>query len=158
MITCEFENGSKNSLRHAVVDSIIYRDGKILMAKRAKNMAKEPGKYALPGGFVDRNETVKQTAMRETKEETGYEAIKAEFLFVITNPDRSGDDRQNIAFVYQVDVGEKVTDFDGEVEEIKWFDINDLPPKEEIAFDHLEMINIFIEHKLKGGHRPIIFD
>jgi len=168
MITCEFENGikSRKGLRHAVVDAVIFRDNKVLLVRRAKNMAREAGKYAIPGGYVDRDETTKQTAMREVQEETGYSATSAEFLFAITGPDRlvvpgpgrSIDDRQNICFVYQVEVGEKNAEFDGEVEEIKWFDVDKLPPSEEMAFDHMEIIQQFVNYKIKGEPRPIIFD
>ncbi|MBZ9572943.1 NUDIX domain-containing protein [Patescibacteria group bacterium] len=57
--------------RIQVVDTIIEKDGKILMLKR--NF--EPGKNNLDllGGFVDKGETVKQAAIREVKEETGFD-------------------------------------------------------------------------------------
>lgn len=43
--------------------------GEILFIQRANG--KEKGKWSLPGGYVDRGESSRQAAQRETKEETG---------------------------------------------------------------------------------------
>lgn len=56
------------SERIAIVDTIIERDGKILMVKRNYHPV---GKLDFPGGFVDTGETIEQAAIRESKEETG---------------------------------------------------------------------------------------
>jgi len=54
-----------------VVCAVINKEGKILIAKR--NL--EPGKnrWALPGGFVERDETPEDACLRELKEETGID-------------------------------------------------------------------------------------
>ena len=44
-------------------------EGKILMVQRGYGRKK--GKWSLPGGFVDRGESRKRAAYRETREETG---------------------------------------------------------------------------------------
>ena len=51
--------------------SIIEREGKVLMVKRAI----EPGYglWSIPGGYVDRGEVVEEAAVREVWEETGLE-------------------------------------------------------------------------------------
>lgn len=53
------------------VDAVITCGDYVLLIKRGK----EPGKgmFALPGGFVEENETLQQAAIRETKEETGID-------------------------------------------------------------------------------------
>ncbi|MFT3997436.1 MAG: NUDIX domain-containing protein [Asticcacaulis sp.] len=50
-------------------DSVIYRDGTILLIQRAHI----PGKdlWALPGGFVETDETLMAASLREVAEETG---------------------------------------------------------------------------------------
>ena len=51
--------------------SIIERDGKVLMVRRAI----EPGYglWSIPGGYVDRGEVVEEAAVREVWEETGLQ-------------------------------------------------------------------------------------
>ena len=42
------------------------------------------GCFALPGGFVNPDETVDQAAKRELEEETGYRAAKMELLITVS--------------------------------------------------------------------------
>jgi 8-oxo-dGTP pyrophosphatase MutT (NUDIX family) len=54
--------------------NVIVRKGdRILFLQRAKNSKMEPGKLCLPGGHIDKGETVKQAAQRELKEEANIE-------------------------------------------------------------------------------------
>lgn len=145
MISCEFEDGGKASLRHVVVDTIVTKGNQILLAKRASHLS-SPGKYGLIGGFVDRDETATQAVAREILEETGYSST-VEFLFcIVDNPQRPQEDRQNIAFVYVARAGEKTGEPDNESKEIAWFDLDNLPPKESFAFDHYEDIERYKQH------------
>lgn len=48
----------------------------------------EGGKWALPGGFVNENETSYETALRELKEETGVEQIHLQHFGVYDRPGR----------------------------------------------------------------------
>jgi len=47
------------------------KDGRVLMVQRSMSPAK--GSWCLPGGFMEMNETPKETAIRECKEESGFE-------------------------------------------------------------------------------------
>jgi len=89
MIKCRFENGNKASLRHVTVGVILLNEShkKILLVKRAAFLT-NPGKYAVPGGFLDRDETSKEGALREVKEETGYEARIINLFRVNDDPNR----------------------------------------------------------------------
>ena len=51
------------------VSAVIFRDGKILLVRRAKSPAK--GFYSLPGGRVEFGETLHAALHREVDEETG---------------------------------------------------------------------------------------
>lgn len=140
MIDCEFEEGFKANLRHCVVDTIVTNStGQILLIKRAAHMNKGAGLWALPGGFVDRDETTIDAARREVLEETGYELQSIVRVAVIDDPKR-GDDRQNIAFVHKGIVGEKVQEPDDESEDMRWFTKSSLPKANQIAFDHAQLI------------------
>jgi len=144
MITCQFENDGKDSLRHVVVDVLVIDGNKILLVKRTGKLL-ETGKWALPGGFLDRDETCEQGAKREVKEETGYEILIIKLMRVVDNPDRPKEDRQNVSFVYLAKPTEKTGVADQESSEMKWFDLDKLPAVEEIAFDHYDNIKIYRE-------------
>jgi len=146
MITCQFEKGPKTSLRHVVVDALIIDENKILLIKRAEHLI-NGGKYALPGGYLDRDETAQQAVVREVMEETGYK-VKVEKLFtIIDNPNRPQEDRQNVAFIYEVRSLGKVGEHDpSEVLDVKWYDLEKLPSKADFAFDHFQTI---LEYKKK---------
>ena len=51
------------------VSAAIFRDGKILLVRRARSPAK--GSYSLPGGRVEFGETLHTALHREVDEETG---------------------------------------------------------------------------------------
>lgn len=139
MISCTFENGHKVSLRHVVVDAIVVNKNKILLIKRASHLS-NGGKWAIPGGFLDRDETCDQAIVREVEEETGLSAKSPKLLKVIDNPNRKNEDRQNVTFVYQIETSGKINVDPKEVTEARWFDINNLPKEEDFAFDHFEII------------------
>lgn len=54
---------------HNTTDALVIKSGCILLVKRKFHPGKN--KYALPGGFIDENESIKQSVLRELKEETG---------------------------------------------------------------------------------------
>jgi len=51
------------------VSAAIFRDGKVLLVRRARSPAK--GFYSLPGGRVEFGESLHQALAREVEEETG---------------------------------------------------------------------------------------
>jgi len=144
MIKCILENGQETSFRHVTADVIVLNDNnEILLIKRAKNLINGE-KYAIPGGFVDRDETVREAGIREVLEETGYKVEPFLLLRVADNPNRPQENRQNIAFIYVAKIkgGKKV--LNDEVSEISWFNLNQLPNKNQFAFDHYENIQLYI--------------
>lgn len=60
-----------------VVNSIVELDGKILLLKRDRKFG--TGKWSLPGGYMDRGETVEGAAEREAREECGVK-IRIKYL------------------------------------------------------------------------------
>lgn len=68
-------------------------DLKIMLIQRSMTDSEgrpnmEAGKWALPGGFVDPNETAFQSAVRELREETGVDHIHLEHFGVYDKPGR----------------------------------------------------------------------
>ncbi|MDD3284410.1 MAG: NUDIX hydrolase [Patescibacteria group bacterium] len=156
MINCEFEDGNKTSLRHVTVNAIVVRDNKVLMGKRGPVSVLEIGKWGLPGGFMERDETLKQTIKRETQEETGWIIKNLELLTIIDNPNRPAEDRQNLSFVYIAQADKKVSEIDGENLEIRWFDLDSLPEKELIAFDFYENLQLYKKYLKEKFTLPIL--
>lgn len=140
-LTCIFENGTKARLRHAVVDALVIKDDQILLVKRAKNSLVEPGKYVLPGGFMDHDESAAKAAMREVLEETGYQVKSTTLFMLIDQPRLKGDARQNVTLIHLVTVGAKIQSPDHEIESTTWFPLDQLPQK--IGFDHADIIKTY---------------
>lgn len=156
MINCEFENGNRANLRHVTIDALVVNDrqDKLLLEKRADNLL-QGGKWCLPGGFLERNETISEAVRREIKEETGYDTDNVKLFRINDNPDRKGEDRQNVTFVFLVTVLEKTGSSDDEVEKIKWFEFDKLPPEQEFAFDHHENVRLYLDHKQQQTGLPL---
>ena len=134
---------------------IILKENKILLGKRAEKII-EGGKWGLAGGFADRGETLKAAAVREVFEETGYRVKNLILLSIVDEPNRPNDaDRQNIAFVFFCDAGEKEGNPDCEVAGQQWFPFDGLPNKDEIAFDHYEFIQLYLRYKKENFSLPV---
>lgn len=142
MITCYFGGSEKKvHLRHVVVDMLVIENNKILLVKRGgEDWYLEKGKWALPGGYLDRDETGEQAAVREAREETGYDCQAVKLLWVNDNPNRRHEDRQNVGLIYLMNPVKKVSGHDSEIDEVEWFELDNLPPAEQMAFDHLATI------------------
>jgi len=155
MITCAFENGNKASLRHASVDTIVLRGDELLLVKRTAKLL-EGGKWGLAGGYVDRDETLAQAAEREVFEETGWKVKGLTLLTIRDNPDRPKEDRQNISFVYFCQAARQTGKPDWESDEIRWFPITDVPPQQEMAFDHAGNIDLYKKYLRENLDLPIL--
>lgn len=150
MITCTFENGHHASLRHVVVHAIAEYDAKLLLIQRSTSLSLEGGKWALPGGFLDRDETAEQAVLRELREESGWEGEVISLFRINTNPNRPHEDRQNVALDFLVRPVTQAGSMDHETTGVEWIDIDHLPKLASLAFDHGESI----EHYLKFRKNP----
>ncbi len=155
MIICTFEKGNKASLRHIVVHAIVESQEKLLLEKRAGDLL-ETGKWALPGGFLDRDETAAQCILRELKEETGLVGEIVSLFRVNTNPDRPKEDRQNVALEFIIKPLSEKIEAKMEVSKVEWIPFEKLLPFEEFAFDHGETIKLYLEYRKKPFVLPII--
>lgn len=142
MINCMFENGSPANLRHAVVDTLVIKNEKILMVKRAERLL-DGGKWGIIGGFIDLHETIADAVEREVLEETGWTVSNLRLFRIVDNPRRAGEDRQNIAFVYIAEADRKIGEPDDESDEQRWFSLNEIPDSSHIAFDHADSIALY---------------
>src|SRR3989344_4403225 len=126
MITCKFEDGGKASFRHVVVHAILEKDGAILLEKRSKKLNTGAGQWCLPGGFLDRDKNSLQAVLRELLEETGWTGEIISFFRINSNPNRIGEDRQNVAIEFIIKPIKETGKPDNESSEIKWVAIEEI--------------------------------
>lgn len=95
--------------------------------------------WALPGGFVDMDETVEVAASRELFEETNLSGVQLEQFHVFSELDRDPRGRTiSVIFIgFLTDHQEVIAKDDAK--EVCWYNLNDLP---ELAFDHGEVIEM----------------
>lgn len=155
MITCSFEDGGKAKLRHVVVHGIVVQSGKILLEKRAGNIL-ETGKWGMPSGFLNRDETAAECIVREIKEETGWDSEVVSLFRINTNPNRPHEDRQNVAIEYIVKPIEKTGGQDRESSKVEWIPFDKLQSFDKFAFDHGDAIKLYLEYLKKPFPLPIV--
>jgi len=126
--------------RGVSVDGLVTRDNKILLIKRGHDPFK--GFWALPGGYVDWNESTEEAVAREVMEETGLEVNSCELIGVYSSPSRHPKQVNNIANRVVTTGEPKASD---DAEEFQWCSLNDLPA--ELAFDHKKIIADCLEKK-----------
>lgn len=159
MITCTFEDGGTGLLRHVTANALIVKDNKVLLGKRGTFKGKpldDAGKWALIGGFVGRDENLEQAQRREIQEECGCEIGTLTLLHIKDNPDRKGEDRQNIEFVYIAQGLSEPTGSDEEVSRLEWFALDSLPPEDQIAFDHAGELELYKKYLFQPFPLPFI--
>jgi len=121
------------------VDMIVTRNVssglEILLIQRLNPPFKDH--WALPGGFIDMDETLEQAAARELAEETGLTDIDLKQCKAYSEPGR--DPRgHTISVVFRGHVNNNAKAVAGDdAKNANWFNIKKLPT---LAFDHQEIV------------------
>lgn len=134
-------------------DAVVVRSGHVLLVRRAGPLGR--GKLAMPGGFIEQNESLLSCCIRELREETGLgqhlpleQQLKASAVF--DYPERSQRGR-TITHAYHFDLGI------GHLPELQagsdaakafWLPISDVLAQPELFFEDHHAI---IEHFLMRG-------
>lgn len=134
----------KRSQIYVTVDAVVLRPAaesyELLFIKRKNEPFK--GKWALPGGFVEEHEDLRDAAARELQEETGLVVTALEQLGAFGKPHR--DPRHHtvsVAYMAFVDANAEAIAAD-DADEAKWFSVKNLP---EMAFDHDDIVNLALQ-------------
>ncbi len=105
------------------------------------------GHWALPGGFVEADETLEACALRELAEETGIQGVWLEQLYTFGNPERDPRDRViSVAYFALVPMASLNPRAGSDAQDARWFFIDDLP---ELAFDHRDILDL-AQHRLRA--------
>ncbi|HET8854799.1 MAG TPA: NUDIX hydrolase [Salinimicrobium sp.] len=123
------------------VDCVIFKMAKegsvvhILLVQRKKAPFKED--WALPGGFLEEQETMETGALRELREETGLRIKEIEQLKAFGAPGRDPRGRTiTIAFWGETDSEQELKAAD-DASQASWFSEDRLPA---LGFDHSEIL------------------
>lgn len=132
-------------------DAIVARSGHILLVRRKGNPGK--GLLALPGGFLNQNETAQDGAIRELKEETSIKLSKEELHKAVVDqkvfdlPNRSLRERTvTIAFLLDLKSGPLIQVKGGDdASHAFWMSLSELESRESEFFeDHFHIISHFV--------------
>jgi ADP-ribose pyrophosphatase YjhB (NUDIX family) len=102
-----------------------FQDGRVLMVREISD-----GKWTLPGGWADVNQTAAECVVREIAEESGFKAralkLAAVYDYQKRNPPRHIDSIYKMFFICEI-VGGAACASD-ETSEVAFFPRNELPP------------------------------
>ncbi len=121
------------------VDMLVFKkttEGlQLLLIQRDRNPFQ--GFWAIPGGFMDMDETLEAAAQRELKEETGLQNIVLQQLKAYSTINRDPRHRTvSVAFTGFLTDNQSVKAGD-DAQNAQWFPIHNLPP---LAFDHARIV------------------
>lgn len=98
------------------------------------------GMWALPGGFLDMDETLEEAALRELQEETGISGVQLKQFHTFSKVNRDPRHRTitTVFIGFANDVTSKPEAGD-DAAKAEWFALDELPP---LAFDHEEVMEM----------------
>ena len=109
-------------------NAIVEQDGAVLLVRL--NYGPRDGHWALPGGLLENDESLEQAAIRETKEETGFDVALDGLLATWMRP---GFPIFVVTYRAHI-IGGRLQVAPDEASEAKFFTKTELPPLEEIAW------------------------
>ena len=119
-------------------DCVVVRHrAEVLLVRRGNEPYK--GCWALPGGFMEMDETIEHCAVRELQEETGI-VVSEDMIRLIGVYSAPGRDPRGrtVTAAYSIDVADSMVATAGDdATEVRWWPLEELPP---LAFDHNEII------------------
>ena len=105
-----------------IVGGIIEKEGKVLLVQEKKE--KCYGKWNLPAGHLDPNESLEEGAIREIKEETGCD-VEITGIANIANRILENDVMVTIVFSTKL-INETIIINPEEILDVKWYEANDV--------------------------------
>jgi bifunctional NMN adenylyltransferase/nudix hydrolase len=140
------------------VDCVVRCGSSVLLIRRAHAPGK--GLLGVPGGFMEPNESARQTGLRELEEETHLDVPAATLRACLKDaalfdrPGRSGRGR-TVTHVHYFDLGDRslpAVRADDDAEAVEWTPIAKLPKLEgQFMDDHFQMLDHFLDLELAAA-------
>ena len=149
---------SPEVLTEVSIDCVIFgfEDGKLQVLLVQRNIEPEIGKWAIPGGFVFKNESIENSAKRILAELTGVSNIYLEQLQTFGEVERYPERVITISYYSLIKPGNYKLNVGIDAKDARWFEIDSIPS---LVFDH----NLILETALgklkrKTRREPIGFE
>jgi 8-oxo-dGTP diphosphatase len=128
------------------VDVVLFAfredDLKVLLVRRKKGPYE--GYWAIPGGFIQMDETLEAAARRELREETAVDDVHLKQLHTFGDPDRDPRTRViSVAYLAVAGPDQALSVRGGDdAAEAHWWSTSALPP---LAFDHERILSFALQ-------------
>ncbi|MBR2132649.1 MAG: NUDIX hydrolase [Oscillospiraceae bacterium] len=128
--------------------TLVFNEKKELLL----NLRTDTNTWGIPGGSMELNETIEETAIRELKEETGIDAGELELVTVLSGKDYyfeypNGDKMCTVIVLFKVlDYKGTIKVSDHESKALRFFSLTDLPAMESRAEKVIQKI---LDHTIK---------
>jgi 8-oxo-dGTP diphosphatase len=108
-----------------VAFTYISQDNKVLLLQEGGRLSK--GLWCFPGGHVDEGESFEEAAIREAKEESGYQIILGDVIFKAIIPKKeylgnSTDTEEIELIIFEGTITGGTMEIDNQALDLKWFD------------------------------------
>jgi 8-oxo-dGTP diphosphatase len=128
------------------VDVVIFTlyDGRLHVLMVQRKHWPYADHWAIPGGFVNMDESLETAARRELAEETGVEDVYLEQLYTFGDPGRDPRTRIiSVAYFALIRPEEQQIQVSEESNDVRWFPVDELPAP--LAFDHDRILRYAID-------------
>lgn len=124
------------------VDAVVFRINgdkpEVLLIQRKHDPY--AGMWALPGGFVDMDETVEEAIVRELEEETSLKANNLRQLHTFSEIGRDPRGRTvSVTFFGLTEMDNSTVIGGDDAKDAQWFAVENLP---QLAFDHIKAVEM----------------
>lgn len=107
---------------HVIVGGVLEKEGKVLLVQEAQKKCYK--KWNIPAGHLDCNETLMQGAIREIREETGYDV---ELTGILNIANRVMKDDILVTIIFSTKIVRETSDYmTEEILDRKWYDYDDI--------------------------------
>ena len=138
------------------VGAVVIHENKVLLVKLSYGRAQK--NFLIPGGLVEKGETLEEGLIREVKEETGLDIIP-KGIIGIRSLIRSTNKLTDVYTVFVCDIAsdpEKIGTTDPEITDVQWVPISEMNRD-----DVLNYTRIIVEKACEGNYMSfdrVLFD